>query len=161
MGKFIPNQNSWVAVSATRPANLAAPTVANITAATRITSLIMSIDFSAAGNTVPTPDLENLFETSVPGTSAATATADLYRDDAVGGDVAWELMPRGALLYFFISRFGGTGTKKAPAVGQDVEVWPIRVTSRKASALTNNTVQSFTMIGAVPEQPAEDAVVAT
>lgn len=160
MGKFIPNENSWVAVSTTRPANLAAPLVAELTAATRITKFIMSLDFSAAGNTVPTPDLENLFETSVPGTSAATATADMYRDDASGGDTAWEMLPRGALVYFYLSRFGGTGTNHKPVAAQNVEVWPIRVTSRKASALTNNTVMSFSMIGAVPEQPVEDAVVA-
>lgn len=160
MGKFIPNENSWIAVSTTRPTSLAAPTAAQIAAATRITALCMSLDFSAAGNTVPTPDLENLFETSVPGTSAATATADFYRDDVALNDIAWTLMPRGALLYFYISRFGGTGPKARPAAGQPVEVWPIRITSRKASSLTNNTVMSFTMIGAVPEQPAEDAVVA-
>ena len=49
--------------------------------------------------------------------------------------------------------------RHVPGDGDDVEVWPIRVTSRVGSALTSNTAQTFNLVAAVPEPPEEDAVV--
>lgn len=158
MGRVIPNENSWIGFSETRPASLTAPTVAEINGATDLTCLISSINASAQGNTVPTPSLCSLFETTVPGTSQATFTADLYRDDL--DDAGWELLARNEKGYFYISRFGGTGANHKPVSGQPVEVWPVHVTSRTAGPLASNTPQTFTVTCAVNEEPAEDATVA-
>lgn len=156
--RIIPNENSWIGFTKTRPANLQLPTAAEIAAATNLTGFIISITAQSQGNTVPTPNIDSLFETSVPGTSQASFTADMYRDDAA--DTAWETLPRGVTGYFFISRFGGTGTGYQPAPGENVEVWPVRIVSRTASAMTSNTAQMFTCTASVPEEPAEDAKVA-
>lgn len=156
--RIIPNENSWVAFSKTRPANLQLPTPAEISGATVLTGFIISITAQSQGNTVPTPNIDTLFETSVPGTSQASFTADMYRDDAA--DTAWDTLTRGEVGYFFISRFGGTGTNYAPVSGESVEVWPVRITSRTASAMASNTAQTFTCVAAVPEEPAENAKVA-
>lgn len=155
--RIIPNENSWVGFTKTRPANLQAPTVAEITGSTNLTGFIISITAQSMGNTVPTPNIDSLFETSVPGTSQATFTADMYRDDAA--DTGWTTLPRGTTGYFYISRYGGKGTGFAPTTGDSVEVWPVRIVSRTASAMASNTAQTFTCTASVPELPAEDAKV--
>lgn len=161
MGRFIPNEESWIAFAPSLTGTIAAPKLADITGATDITGFIQDIDASSTGNVLPTPSLDTLFETSIIGTSTATFTSNMYQDNATvtdpgDGNVAWNLFPRKTEGYVFIRRFGGV-----PAVGDSVEVWPIRVSSRKASNLQNNTVQTFALTCAVPVEPNEDAVVAT
>jgi hypothetical protein len=157
MARIIPNEKSWIAFSATKPNNLATPDDLEIAAATVLTAYVVSINAQTQGNTVPTPSLASLFETNIPGTVQASFTGDFYRDDA--DDVAWDTLNRGTVGYFFISRFGGTGTGHSPIVGEHVEVWPVAITARTASAMTNNTVQTFTLTAAVPTEPVENAVV--
>lgn len=158
MARVIPNEKTWIAFSATAPANLQSPTTTELAAATDITCLCSSINASAQGNAIPTPDLCSLFETSITGTSSATFTADFYRDDE--DDVAWELFTRGTRGVVYISRFGGTGTNHRPIASESVEVWPIEVTSRTAGPLSSNTPQTFSITCAVNLEPAEDATVA-
>lgn len=157
MSRIIPNQNTWVGFSETEPAVLNSPTEAEILAADTLTCYISSINASSQGNTVPTPDLCSLFETSVPGTSTAQFQSDMYRDDE--DDLAWNVLPRGQKGVFYISRFGGLGEEFRPVSGQKVEVWPVQVTSRTAGALSSNTPQSFSVTCAVPKEPEEDGVV--
>jgi hypothetical protein len=154
MGRFIPNENTWIAFAPTPPASLAAPKSTELTAATEVTSLVSGLNFSAQGSAVPTPDLSTLFETSIPGTTTATASMDGYRDDT--SDDLWELLPRGTEGVVYIARYGGK-----PAVADNVEVWPVRVISRTNANMTNNTVATFTVTFSVPEEPVEDATVAT
>lgn len=156
--RIIPNESSWIGFTTTRPAVLAAPTELEIAAATKLTGFVVSITAAAQGNTVPTPNIENLFETSVPGTSTASFTADFYRDDVA--DTAWNTLERGTTGYFIISRFGGTGVNHEPQSLDKCEVWPVRIVSRSASAMASNTAQTFTCTASVPEPPAEDAVCA-
>ena len=157
MARIIPNENSWIGF-ATTVANISAPTAAEITGATDLTSFVISLNASSRGNTVPTPAFDSLFETSTTGTSAATFDADFYRDDTT--DTAWTLLPRGAKGYFIISRFGGSGTNAKPVAADKVEVWPVSVTSRTMANMSNNTVQTFTVSCAVNVEPAENATVA-
>lgn len=158
MSRVIPNEQTWIGFTTTRPANLDAPTDAEIDACIVLTPFIVSLNPSAQGNTVPTPNLDILFETSVPGTNQASFTGDMYRDDET--DTAWDTLPRGTDGYFIVSRFGGSGTNQKPIAGDSVEVWPIKVVSRTPAALASNTVQTFTVTASVPEEPAEDALVA-
>jgi hypothetical protein len=129
VSRIIPNENSWIAFALT-VADIHAPTAAELAGATDLTDFIITINAATTGNTVPTPSLASLFETSVPGTAAAQFTADMYRDDE--DDVAWDLLPRNTKGYFLISRFGGTGPANRPAVAQNLEVWPVHVSSRAA-----------------------------
>lgn len=156
MAKIIPNQESMVRFCTTL-SSMTAPTVAQVNAGVDLTPLLISITASATGNTVPTPTLDTLFETSVPGTSAASFSADFYRDDAA--DTAWTTLERGVKGYFVIQRFGASPTRVVVAT-DEVEVWPVQVTSRSASAMTSNTAQMFTVTCSVPQEPVEDAIVA-
>ena len=159
MARLIPNENTWVGFAAAASiTNISAPTAAQITAATDLTGFVISLNASSRGNTVPTPSFDSLFETSTAGTSAATFDADFYRDDE--DDAAWELLPRGTRGFFIVSRFGGTGVDNKPVATDEVEVWPVMVTSRTMANMSNNTVQTFTVSCAVTTEPDEDAVVA-
>jgi len=158
MSKVIPNANSWIGFTTVAPATLAAPTVAEIAACTVLTPLVVSLNPTSQGNAVPTPALDSLFDRSIVGTSQGSFTGDFYRDDA--GDLAWVTLLRGTRGYFIVSRYGGTGTNFAPVAGQTCEVWPVQITQRAASAMTSNTVQTFTVTAAVPDPPAEAATVA-
>jgi hypothetical protein len=162
MARIIPNENTWIGyLPGTTPiVDIQAPKVADITAAVDLTGHCISLNASARGNTVPTPSFDSLFETSTAGTSAATFDADFYRDDE--DDLAWETLERGERGHFLISRFGGSGTtSNVPMVGDDIEVWPVMITSRTMANMSSNTVLTFTASCAVMEEPAESAVVAT
>lgn len=158
MARIIPNENTWIGFTPATIADIAAPTAAAITAAIDLTGYCISLNASARGNTVPTPSFDSLFETSTAGTSAATFDADFYRDDE--DDEAWETLTRGTRGFFIIARFGGSGTANLPEAGDDVEVWPVMITSRTMANMSSNTVLTFTASCAVMEEPAEDAVVA-
>lgn len=157
MARLIPNENTQV-FFAPAIADLAAPTVAEIEGGTDLTDFILTMDASTSGNELPTPTFASLFETSISGTVTSSFTAEFYRDDET--DTAWETLPRATDGYFVVSRFGFSGADGAPAAGDDCEVWPVRLTTRSATALQNNEVQRFGIEAAIPEEPAEDATVA-
>ena len=158
MARIIPNESSWVGFATTVAATTLVPTAAEVAGATELTGFLISINASSQGNTVPTPSLDTLFETTVPGTSQATFTADFYRDNAA--DTAWDALPRGTAGFFIISRFGGTGTDNLPEAADEVEVWPVTVTSRTNSNMTSNQVLTFTLTCSVNIEPNEAATVA-
>jgi hypothetical protein len=161
MAKIIPNEQSWIGLVATIAAADLEPTVAEINGADDLTPFTVGITASSQGNTIPTPALDSLFEQTAPGTSQAQFTADMYRDDV--NDDAWDALPRGTEGFIVIGRFGLSGTttggKPKPAAGDVVEVWPIYVSSRAASNMTSNTVQTFTITCAVTREPNEAAIV--
>lgn len=154
MGRFIPNENTWVGFATALTGTVDAPKIADVTGAVDLTDLTMSLNASATGNAVPTPSFASLFETSIVGTSQATFTADFYRDD--DDDLAWDTLPRGTRGFFIISRFGGIPS----SVADKCEVWPVQALSRAMANMANNTVESFTVTCSVPEVPGEDAVTA-
>lgn len=155
MARLIPNENTDVRFVATI-ANTASPTVTEITGGVNLTDFIITLDASTSGNTLPTPTFASLFETSISGTVTATFTAEFYRDDT--NDLAWNTLPRGTNGFIVVSRFGYTGG--TPTAGDDIEVWPVRITTRSAMALTNNEVQRFGIEAAIPSVPNEAANVA-
>lgn len=165
MSNIVPNEESWVGFvvgglggNEFGVANLDAPTSAEIAAAIDMTDFLISFNPATQGNTVPTPRLKRLFEPNISGTAAGSFTASLYRDDEA--DTAWDTLPRGTKGTWIVSRFGGTGENLAPAEGDKCECWSISVTSRSADAMQSNTAQTFTLTGAVPLEPGEDAVAA-
>ena len=158
MSRVIPNEQSYLGFLPA-VADISAPTTAEITAGTDLTSFLISLNASTQGNTVPTPDISTLFETSIPGTVQASLTADFYRDDANGGDTAWDTLPRATEGFFLVQRFGATPGVD-PTSGTTVEVWPVQVVSRTMSNMANNTAMTFTVTCSVPQVPDEAATVA-
>lgn len=163
MAQIIPNEETWIGFlpgTLTHKfgvANVSAPKAAEISAAIDVTDFVIQLNASTTGNTVPVPRLKRLFEPSIDGTSTGAFSGDFYRDDE--DDAAYAALPRRTKGCFFIKRFGGTGTDLAPAVGEDVEVWPVSVTSRAPNNLASGTAQMFTLTCSVPEEPDEEAVV--
>lgn len=155
--RVIPNENTWVGFAPAVAAASLNPTAAEITAAVPLTGLLMGLNAASQGNTVPTPNFDSLFETSIIGTSQATFSADFYRDD--DNDIAWDTLPRGTEGFFIISRFGGSGVNQKPMAGDKVEVWPVNVVSRTAANMQNNSVQTFSITCSVNVEPNEDATV--
>ena len=162
MSTLIPNENCWIGFSEDMPADDVdlVPTAAEVAAAVELTDFIISLTANATGNTVPTPKLKSLFESSIPGTSTAQFTAEMYRDSVQADDLAWNSLPRNQAGVFYISRFGGTGAELMPIASDHVETWPVVVTSRSASPMSSNTAQTFTLTCSVPQEPNEDAVIA-
>lgn len=158
MTRLIPNENTWVGFSPTLTLS-SAPTATNIAAAVKLTPYLISLNASSRGNTVPTPSLDTLFETSISGTVQASFDADFYRDD--DDDLAWETLPRATKGTFIISRFGGTGADNLPIATDEVELWPAIVTSRTMANMASNTVMTFTVSCSVPQEPLENATVAS
>ena len=160
MSTLIPNENCWIGFSTAMPAAASLqPTVAEISACVELTEFFISLTANATGNTVPTPKLSTLFEPSIPGTSTAQFSGELYRDSDPDEDIAWNTLPRDTQGIFYISRFGGSGTGRKPVAADVVEAWPVRVTTRAGSAMTSNTAQTFSLTCSVPKEPNEDAVV--
>ena len=161
MSTLIPNENCWIGFSTAMPADdvTLVPSAAEVAAATELTDFIISLTASAQGNAVPTPKLKSLFEPSIPGTSSAQFSAEMYRDSVPADDIAWTTLPRNTAGVFYIARFGGTGTDLLPVADDEIEVWPVRVTSRAASAMSSNTAQTFSLTCSVPQEPNESAVV--
>lgn len=161
MSTLIPNENCWIGFSTAMPAasTTLVPIAAEITAATELTDFIISLTANSQGNAVPTPKLKTMFETSIPGTSTATFSAEMYRDSVSANDTAWNMLPRNTSGVFYISRFGGTGAGLKPIATDKVEVWPVRVISRAGSAMSSNTAQTFTLTCSVPQEPNENATV--
>ena len=162
MTRIVPNEECWIGfLPDIVPADLCSVPLAEITAAIDLTCLISSLTASATGNTVPTPSLCSLFETSVPGTSSATFTGEFYRDS--DEDVAWDTLPRKAKGTFIIARFGvpkdATTGVPTPIVGTLIEVWPVEITSRQAGAMASGTPLTFTSNAAVNIEPCEDGAV--
>lgn len=158
MARLIPNENTQVYFCLAVD-DISAPTPTEITDGVDLSDFIVTLDASTSGNTVPTPSFASLFETSISGTVTSTFTAEFYRDDE--NDLAWETLPRATDGYVVVSRFGFSGTDNEPDDDDEVEVWPVRITTRSATALTNNEVQRFGIEAAIPQEPAEDATVAT
>jgi hypothetical protein len=190
MARIIPNNNTWIGFipvtgsfaglsgysTSWNSVTGGAATIsqAEIDSAYDLTPFVISITAQSTGNTVPTPTIDSLFEGNIPGTVNASFTADFYRDDATYTDLntstssvdfAWNNLARGTKGYVVISRFNNPtsvtqGTNQEPASTNVVELWPVVVTARTAGAITSNTVQTFTITAAVPQEPAEGATVA-
>lgn len=158
MARLIPNERTWLGF-VPDVADIDAPTTAEIGDAVNLTPFLISLNASSRGNTVPTPSLDTLFETSIPGTVQASLDADFYRDDE--NDLAWDTLPRATTGFFLISRFGGSGTGRVPTSGDEIEVWPIAVVSRTMANSGSGTVLTFTVSCSVPNEPNESATVAS
>jgi len=139
---------------ATTVASIAAPTVANITAATLIPTITNYTTNMSEGE-VDTSDIDSLYDTSVVGTTkAGPLTLTIKRDDDDETDT-WDLFATPRTAGFLIrSPFG-------PAIaGSKVEVYPVQVGQRRPAGYGRNTAQMFDINFYVTSAPDLDAVVA-
>lgn len=157
MSRFIPNERSKVYFSVSLE-DTDTVSASDINDAVDLTPSLISLNASSQGNTVPTPSIDTLFETSIPGTVQAAFSADFYRDDDEDEDVAWNTLPRGTQGSVIISREGPSDGEALKA-GDNVEVWPIWVVSRTMSNMASNTPAAFTLQASVYEEPNENVTI--
>lgn len=156
---------------ATTVANIAAPTVAEISAAVRLTPYMLrdGLTRPQAGNTVDVADAESRFNKTEPGTYGGDAMElKLHRDSKGSDDDAWTTLVRDAIGYVIITDWGwaqnaGTGlgtTTGTPTIADRCEVWPVTVISREPMQTGDNVNNRFTARLSVRAEPNLDAVVA-
>lgn len=134
-------------------AALAAPTVANITAATLIPG-ITGFDTPSSEAEVDTSDIDTTYDTSVVGTNkAGPITLTIKRDDTDETD-GWDLFTFRDTGFLIFSDFG------AAILASKVRVYPVQVGQRRPASYGRNTVQTFDTSFYVTDEPALDGVVA-
>jgi hypothetical protein len=147
-------------------ANIAAPTVAEITAGTNLTGWMRQdgLKRSVSGNTIDIADASSLFNTTDAGTRDASFSITFYRDTVSGSDTAWSTLPDLTRGYFVVAPFGftgaGSGTSKAPLATDRCEVWPIVIISRAPEDEGKDKAETFMVNVAVTTTPNLTAVVA-
>jgi len=129
-------------------ADINAPTVAEITAGTNLTSHITKdgVNFTTSGNRVDTPGIDATFDAQVAGSWGATGALKMFRDDTDETDT-WDTFSQGLNGYVLIGRFGSV------AATEVVEVYPVEVVAVMPEASTANEAQKFSVEFAVTSTP--------
>ena len=145
-------------------ASASAPTVAELAAGTEVTPFLTpaGLDTPEESTDADISSIASPRDFSVPATIGGDITGEFYRDDGTGTttDAAWDALARLQVTNLVISRFGGSGTDKAIAATDTVEVWPVRVSQRSNSRITRGEALRFTSKFALSSDPTLDATVA-
>jgi hypothetical protein len=140
---------------ATSVASKTAPTVANISAATNLSSFIAKdgVSVPATQNMVDSATINDVFDAQTVGSWGGGALElTMFRDST--SDTAYNLFVYGTTGFVIISRFG------APIAGSKVEVWPAQMHEPAPQASAANEMQKFVGALAVTDSPAMRATVA-
>lgn len=138
--------------------NLAAPTVAEITAGDEITDSIADISgFRFSNSRIPIPKLSNPFTGTIAGENTADdSTLTFYEDDTANPLRATFAMGTQTNLVFF-----STGTAGAnPAAADEAEVWPVESGAVPREWSMGNDPARWMAEFGTTEPPEQDAVVA-
>ena len=138
--------------------NIAAPTVAQITAGTDLSPFITKNGLSTPSNLnmVASGALAETFDAEVPGTFGGPIELTMFRD--VPTDAAWELFTFGTEGYIVI-RYGVLSAT-AFASTNDVEVYAIQTHEPIMTPPATNENATFKVMCAVTRQPNLHAIVA-
>lgn len=137
-------------------ADPSAPTITEINTGSDVTPELASVDTPLEGEAVPSRDLSSAFRKTVAGGYGGEVTVEGYRDDT--NDVLYPLFPRNTRGFLVVRRFGGSDV--AMAVADEVDVFACRVISRSPAPLDGPTVQMFTSVMAIGDEPNEGVTVA-
>jgi hypothetical protein len=140
--------------------NKAAPTVAQITAGTDITTLVAKdgVNYGTSENKVSTSDIASAFDSETIGSWGASLQLTFFKDDAT--DTAWDLFVRGLAGFIVIAPFGFKGANNAPLAADKVYVFPVVTQQPQLAASAANEHQTFMTSFAVTSPPDYRAVVA-
>lgn len=126
-------------------ANIAAPTVAEINAGTDITCFLTKDGLNPGGSTnkVDSAGLCSRVDSQTVGSVGYDFSLKLFRDNAVGGDDAWDLAVWGSEGYLVVRR--GVPYATAFAAGQKVEVYDAQMGEPVPAGSAANANQNFTL----------------
>jgi hypothetical protein len=141
-------------------ADIAEPSPTEVNAGTRI-PWITNYDIPSSEAEVDTSGIDDLYDTSVVGTSkAGPMVLTIKRDDTDESD-AWDLFTFRDTGYLVRLPFGGSGAAGIAAAGDKAEVYPAQVGQKRPEGYGRNTTQKFMVSFYVTSTPDVDAVVTT
>lgn len=141
-------------------ASMAAPTVAEIDAGTDLSCFLTKDGLNPGGNTnkVDGAALCSRVDGQTIGSVGYDASLKLFRDNAVGGDDAWDLANWGDLGFLVVRRGVLHGT--AFAAAQNVEVYQAQMGEPVPAPSAANTNQTFMLDLAVADAELKAVVAA-
>lgn len=141
-------------------ADIAAPTVAEITAGTDLTPLVPTagVDIQWNHNNASIAMLDESFVAEVVGTESASITLTGLRDD--GTDTFFDAFGRGDNFYLVVFRFGTSGAAGAAAATDVCEVYPGQSHRPAPLPPAENEFQQASVTIAVTDTPSLDSAVA-
>lgn len=145
---------SWVPTIA----SIAAPTAAELTAGTDITTLLTKdgLNISLNQNFVDNSGLHETFDSQLIGSWSGTVELTFKRDNAT--DTAWDLWEHGEVGYLVVRR--GEAYDGAFAASDKVEVYPGQVGTARPNATAANAQATATVGMAITSEPDLHAVAA-
>ena len=148
---------SWVATGIT---NIAAPTVAQLNAGTRIDLYITKdgLTVPADQNNVDVAVLSDTFDAQTVGSFGGAIEITGVRDDTPASDTFWNLCVYGTTGWLVIRR--GPSAATAWTAAQKVEVYPAIMHQPVPAQTGGNTMGQFTVQFPVTTQPELKATVA-
>lgn len=157
MARYVHEGNtkvSWVPTIA----DISAPTVAELTAGTDLSTLLTKDGLSLpdSQNMVDSSTLADTFDAQRVGSWGGSITLTGFRDDT--NDTLWDLAVYGTEGYLVVRR--GLAYDTAWAASQDVEVYPAEMHEPVPNATGANEEARFTLALAVTGQPNKRAAVA-
>ena len=145
----------WVSSIAT----LAAPTVAELTAGTKL-PYITNYATPSSESEVDTSGIDDIYDVAVVGTSKAGPLELTFKRDDTDESDTWDLLTFRDNGYIVKLPFGGSGALSVPASTDKAEVYPVQVGQRRPEGYGRNATQKFMVSFYVTSAPELDAVVA-
>lgn len=142
---------------ATTIANLDAPTVAEMAAATEIGCEVADISgFSFANSPINVPDMCSVFVKSIPGEDQADASSMTFYEDNTSNPIK-VLLAKAVEGYIVFFPYGVTGG--SPSAGDECEVWPVSVASNTREWNAGNEAAKYMVEFTITDVPDQDAEV--
>lgn len=138
-------------------ADEAAPTEAEITAGTDLTTFITKdgVNPGTTNNRIDTAGIDSAFDSQIHGSWGAEFQLTCMRDDTA--DTAWTTLQRGTQGYLLVGYDSAAGV----SAGDTVQVWPVEFGTPLMQPSAANTVQMFVADVAIAEPPTLEATVTT
>ena len=137
-----------------------APTVAEVTAGTRLTPEIAELNgLSFQNNPIPTPDMASTFAAQIAGEDSADDTNIMFYEDDTTNPILTALA-KGTVGYIVVMYAGVTGSNGEPAASDKCETWPCSVSSNARQHTAGNESAKYTVFFSMTSEPDQDATVA-
>jgi hypothetical protein len=135
---------------------VATPKITEIAAGLELTPFITpaGISLPDEGSEADVSDFSSARDKSAPATVSGNPEGEFWRDSVYADDDAWTTLVRDATGYLVVALFGGTtsGTYAIKS-GDEVDIWPVRVSSRNQARPARGEGLRFNAVFAVTSDP--------
>ena len=101
----------------------AAPTVAELTAGTRLANIADMTGFSFTNQPIGIPDMDSVFTPSIPGEDTTEDSTFTFYEPKTGTDATFATLAKGVVGFVVIFYRGIAGA--TPVAAEKCEVWPV------------------------------------